>query len=110
MERAFSLVRSPQFSAASWWAYRRWTCDLLHYLYNMNYLAHFALSGTEEEIIVGNYIGDSLRGVNTKNFSERVQMGIKLHRFIDDYTDHHPVFILAKKCFSGEFENSEPPS
>ena len=66
----------------------------------MNYLAHLCLSGNKEEILIGNYIGDSLKGISTEKFSKEIQLGIKLHRFIDDFTDHHPVFISSKRLFT----------
>jgi acyl carrier protein phosphodiesterase len=70
----------------------------------MNYLAHLALSGNDEQLIAGNYIGDSLRGVDVKSFPPQIQLGIFLHRFIDDFTDHHPIFISAKKVFTAKFD------
>jgi acyl carrier protein phosphodiesterase len=70
----------------------------------MNYLAHLALSGEDEEIKAGNFLGDSLRGTDIKTFPPKVQFGIKLHRFIDNFTDHHPAFIKAKKFFTSEFD------
>ncbi len=70
----------------------------------MNYLAHLALSGNDEEIMAGNFIGDSLRGIDISVFSPKIQKGIHLHRFIDNFTDHHPEFIKAKKVFSASFD------
>jgi acyl carrier protein phosphodiesterase len=70
----------------------------------MNYLAHLALSGEEEEIIIGNFIGDSLKGIDTGTFSDGIQKGIQLHRFIDNFTDHHPLFIETKKIFSKQYD------
>lgn len=70
----------------------------------MNYLAHLALSGDDEEIMAGNFIGDSLKGVHINTFPKKVQHGIHLHRLIDDFTDHHPEFLRAKKIFAGEFD------
>ncbi len=56
----------------------------------MNYLAHLYLSFDHEEIMVGNYIADSVKGKQVNNFSENIQKGIYLHRRIDEYTDNHP--------------------
>ena len=70
----------------------------------MNYLAHLALSGENKEIIFGNFIGDSLHGVEIDHFPKGIKKGIKLHRFIDNFTDHHPIFIEAKKIFSKKFD------
>lgn len=56
----------------------------------MNFLAHLFLSGTDENIIVGNMIADFIRNKEVENFKTGVQKGIKIHRFIDRYTDNHP--------------------
>jgi acyl carrier protein phosphodiesterase len=70
----------------------------------LNYLAHFCLSGQDEEIIVGNFIGDSLKGISVDSFPKKIQIGIHLHRHIDNFTDHHTEFIAAKKIFSSQFD------
>lgn len=62
----------------------------------MNYLAHIYLSGDDEELMVGNYLGDHVRGKNFPNLTERMVDGIYLHRFIDTYTDSHSVVAKSK--------------
>lgn len=57
----------------------------------MNYLAHLYLSFGHEEIMVGNFIADKIKGNNLNEFSDGIQKGIILHRMIDHYTDNHPV-------------------
>jgi acyl carrier protein phosphodiesterase len=63
----------------------------------MNFLAHIYLSNGNPKIMVGNFIGDFVKG---RNFSEtyevEVARGIELHRLIDEYTDHHPVVHQSK--------------
>lgn len=58
----------------------------------MNFLAHAFLSGTDEDIIVGNFIADHIKGKPSTRYNEKILKGIALHRFIDEYTDSHPVF------------------
>lgn len=55
----------------------------------MNYLAHIYLSGDSEEIKVGNFIGDFVKGNQHQQFPEQVAYGIILHRRIDSFTDQH---------------------
>ena len=55
----------------------------------MNYLAHIFLSGDSEQIKVGNFIGDFVKGKRHQQFPEQVAYGIMLHRRIDSFTDHH---------------------
>lgn len=57
----------------------------------MNFLAHIYLSGDNEEIIVGNFMGDYVKGNNYLDYPEGISRGIMLHRKIDFYTDQHPV-------------------
>ena len=69
----------------------------------MNFLAHAYLSGTDEEVLIGNFIADAVKGSNAATFSEGIQKGIRLHREIDSYTDHHPVFLRSKKRLQDEY-------
>ncbi|MCC8358793.1 acyl carrier protein phosphodiesterase [Salinimicrobium sediminilitoris] len=60
----------------------------------MNFLAHIYLSGNNEDVILGNFIADSIKGKKYLAYPPEVQKGILLHRAIDSYTDSHP---LVKK-------------
>lgn len=57
----------------------------------MNFLAHIYLSGTDENIIIGNFIADAIKGKKYQNYPLPIQKGILLHREIDTFTDSHPV-------------------
>lgn len=63
----------------------------------MNYLAHIYLSFGDEEITIGNFIADSIRGNKHKHLPEKIQNGILLHRAIDTYTDKHPTVRQSTK-------------
>jgi len=58
----------------------------------VNTLAHLYLSGVDPDRLLGNFIGDSVRGAELTTLPESVQRGVFLHRQIDRYTDRHPVF------------------
>lgn len=62
----------------------------------MNFLAHTYLSGCSEEIIVGNFMGDYVKGRNYLLFPELVKKGILIHRDIDTFTDMHPITRRSK--------------
>lgn len=62
----------------------------------MNYLAHLFLSGDSEHLLLGGFIADHIKGNKISRYSEEVKKGIELHRHIDYYTDHHPVFIETR--------------
>ncbi len=55
----------------------------------MNFLAHLYLSGNNEQVLVGNFIGDYVKGRKYLDYPEDVQKGIILHRNIDSFTDSH---------------------
>jgi len=60
----------------------------------MNFLAHIYLSFGDDEITIGNFIADSIRGKKYKHLPERIQKGVLLHREIDTFTDTH---LIPKK-------------
>ena len=55
----------------------------------MNYLAHIYLSGDSDEIKLGNFIGDYVKGNKYLDYPEQVSLGIRMHRSIDSFTDQH---------------------
>lgn len=63
----------------------------------MNFLAHIYLSGSNPKTMVGNFIGDFVKGRNVlEQFEPDIARGIELHRSIDEFTDHHPVVQSSK--------------
>ena len=58
----------------------------------MNFLAHLYLSGNNDEVLIGNFIADSVKGKKAiLQFPKQVQKGIVIHREIDFYMDTHPI-------------------
>lgn len=66
----------------------------------MNYLAHLYLAKDSDELLVGNFIGDFVKGKLGNRYAENVRRGIVLHRKIDSFTDSHPVFKQSKRLIS----------
>lgn len=63
----------------------------------MNFLAHLYLSGNESKIMVGNFIGDFVKGKNLRSrYEPEIAKGIELHRAIDYFTDLHPIVRQSK--------------
>lgn len=63
----------------------------------MNFLAHLYLSGDDYEIMVGNFIGDFVKGRNLSDrFDPGIVRGIELHRSIDAFTDTHAIVTESK--------------
>ena len=63
----------------------------------MNYLAHAFLSFNHPDILVGNMINDFVKGKKQYTYSPEIQKGLRLHRFIDHFTDHHPATRASYK-------------
>ena len=69
----------------------------------MNFLAHLYLSGNNEGVILGNFIADAVKGSSFEKYPPDVAKGIRLHREIDSYTDHHPVFRQSKARLTSRY-------
>lgn len=63
----------------------------------MNFLAHIYLSFENDEITIGNFIADSIRGNKFKHLPKNIQKGITLHRHIDTFTDAHKTVRKSTK-------------
>ncbi len=57
----------------------------------MNFLAHSLFGFNSSELIAGQFCGDFVRGSDLSHFPVGVEQGIRLHRYLDRYTDTHPV-------------------
>ena len=69
----------------------------------MNYLAHIFLSGNDDEILIGNFIGDYVKGRDYDLYTPSVKKGILLHRRIDAYTDRHKIVQQSKSYFISKY-------
>jgi len=72
----------------------------------MNYLAHALLSPDDPQVLMGNLWGDILKPKDYPLLLPGVSAGIKRHRMIDAYTDHHQSvneIILLIRPFQGKY-------
>jgi len=69
----------------------------------MNFLAHIYLSGDSKDILIGNFIGDYVKGKKFTGYPEEVIQGIMLHRKIDSFTDSHILTHSSKKIISEKY-------
>ena len=69
----------------------------------MNYLAHIYLSGSSPQIRVGGFIADAVKGGIPEHYPYKLRSGIRLHRLIDNYTDHHPLVREMVALLNREF-------
>ncbi|OQY04994.1 MAG: hypothetical protein B6I20_02030 [Bacteroidetes bacterium 4572_117] len=69
----------------------------------MNFLAHLHLSGNNNNIKIGNFIGDAVKGKSYENYAPDIQKGILLHRKIDYFTDKHEITKDLCKLFAEKY-------
>ena len=63
----------------------------------MNFLAHLYLSERTDGSFLGALYGDFLKGYRVSDFPLEIQRGIRLHQYIDTFTDDHPAFRRSKR-------------
>ncbi|MBC6368986.1 ACP phosphodiesterase [Algoriphagus sp. AK58] len=71
----------------------------------MNFLAHAYLSFGQEEVLVGNFAADFIKGKDLQRFAVGIQIGILLHREIDTFTDSHPLVKAAQSYLRPRFRH-----
>lgn len=66
----------------------------------MNYLAHLYLAEDSPESLLGNLLGDFLKGRSVDDYCEQIKKGIQLHKKVDLYTDTHRLVRESKRLIS----------
>ena len=69
----------------------------------MNILAHLYLSAGINDLMLGNFIGDFVKGNKYLDFPGDIQKGILLHREIDTFTDKHPAHKSSRDRFREQY-------
>lgn len=69
----------------------------------MNFLAHLFLSGDDPELLVGNLMGDFVKGRLVGHFPAGIERGINLHRRIDSFAGQNRHFLRSKKRIDESF-------
>lgn len=73
----------------------------------MNFLAHFVLSANDDDLRLGNLLGDVVKGRVDRyahpGVTETMRTGIRLHRTIDSFSDAHPVVRRTKQRIAGRY-------
>ncbi|QSE97300.1 acyl carrier protein phosphodiesterase [Fulvivirga lutea] len=71
----------------------------------MNFLAHIYLSGDNQKLMVGNFMGDFVKGSSFDHYDDLLVKGIWLHRAIDEYTDQHEVVHKSKDRLRAKYRH-----
>lgn len=74
----------------------------------MNYLAHLHIAEHTGTSFLGNFLGDFVKGDPEGKFNQKVVKGIRLHRFVDSYTDSHSLVRSVKPLFKKELRRFSP--
>lgn len=69
----------------------------------MHFLAHIYLSGSNANIMVGNFIGEVKTITDPSTYSQEIRDGIKLHQLIDDFTNTHPAVLRSRKRLNPKY-------
>ena len=69
----------------------------------MNFLAHLALSANRPEILVGNLMGDFVKGRLVGSFPPGIEKGLVLHRKIDSFASRNEFFNRSKRRIDDSF-------
>jgi len=59
----------------------------------MNYLGHIYFSQNNPALMYANLFGDFVKGKDLSSYAHYIQKGIRIHREIDHFIDHHPITI-----------------
>lgn len=63
----------------------------------MNFLFHMLLSGEDDQILTGNFMGDFVKGPLDARFPRRICQGIMLHRGIDSFASRDSLFQQSRR-------------
>jgi acyl carrier protein phosphodiesterase len=73
----------------------------------MNYLVHFLLAGDDDELRLGNLLGDFVKGrverFTYPGVTDRLRTGIQMHRTIDAFSDRHPAVHRSKRILTADY-------
>ena len=74
----------------------------------MNFLAHLYLSGSNDQVRVGNFSGDSYRRSQLADLAPDMRKGVELHWFIDQFTDTHEIVEESKALIRPVYRKYAP--
>ncbi|MGB9082179.1 MAG: ACP phosphodiesterase [Desulfuromonadaceae bacterium] len=69
----------------------------------MNFLFHMLLSGDDDRILAGNFMGDFVKGPLAGRFPDRIRQGIALHRRIDSFASRDDLFQQSRRRLHPHF-------
>ena len=77
-------------------------------LYAVNYLAHLYLAADHHDAVLGSLMGDFVKGPLAADIPQRRRQAIEQHRWVDSWTDSHPIVKRSKARISPRFRRYAP--
>ncbi|WKE65635.1 ACP phosphodiesterase [Gallaecimonas kandeliae] len=74
----------------------------------MNFLAHLHIADHCDSSLLGNLLGDFVKGEPQAQLAPKLAAGVMLHRFVDSYSDSHRLTRAAKELFPGRARRFSP--
>lgn len=74
----------------------------------LNFLAHLHVADHCDSHLAGNLLGDFVKGNPDIQYPRLVAQGIRLHRFVDSYTDSHELIKQTKLLFPSDIRRFSP--
>lgn len=68
----------------------------------MNYIAHIHIGSHTQTSLLGNFLGDFVKGSQLQYLPFEIEQGIRLHRSIDVFTDSHPLITELRQNFPSD--------
>ena len=69
----------------------------------MNFLFHMFLSGDDQQLLTGNFMGDFIKGPLEGRFDPGIRQGVMLHRRIDSHAEVDPLFRCSRQRLAPEY-------
>lgn len=69
----------------------------------MNFLCHLYLSGDDPDLLVGNFMGDFVKGRVGEEYPPRLRQGLVLHRRIDSFAQQNEHFQASRRRLASEY-------
>lgn len=66
-------------------------------------LGHIYLSGDKPKLLVGSFIGEMKTVNDLSIYKKEIRDGIKLHQYIDNFFNSHPVVLESKKRLNPKY-------
>ena len=67
----------------------------------VNFLAHSLFGFGNSGLMAGQFCGDFVRGSDLSRFTPDIEVGIRLHRHLDRFTDTHPALLPVRQNMPG---------